>query len=1031
MMAPSEDLLDRLQRHARERPHAPALVSDGVDGVTYAELRDRVVALGAELVRHGLGAERLVALALPKSAEYVTALLAVWWANAAFLPLDPSLPVERRRFVLADAEPALILTRARDAASFQGARCPIWDIGEGQTERAVPSAGRAAAGGDATAMDRRALPPDGEHLAYLIYTSGSSGAPKGVQVTFRGLPALFEAQVALFGLTASSRTLLLLSTSFDAAISDLGTTLWAGATLCLESRSSLELASDLPRVLAERRVTHLDLPPVLLSRYGPSELPSCLDTLIIGGEPCSPEVVRAHARRRRVVNVYGPTEATVCTSGGVCDPERWSRPLLGQPLPGVEYRVLDEEGREVLPGSEGELYIAGRALARGYHRRPELSAERFVERDGRRWFRTGDHVRLTTDGEWEFLGRLDRQLKVRGQLVAPEEIERCLEQHPEVRRAAVEPSREPAAGEPGRDAAAASVALQAFVEGPAPLDGAALRRFLEQRLPSWMVPQTITVLDALPETRTGKIDRARLRAVAPAAAEEVPAHARATGPFADLWCRVLGRAAIRRDCDFFLSGGDSLRVLALIQGAATLGFELTPERLYRHPRFQDCLAALTGGTRGMTLEVAGDEPARDHALPARVLLADVDAVEQQLQRGVRGSTAVEALPEEANAAAPRAHESEVVLLTGATGFLGSRLLAELLTERRVVGLVRAATEAEARERCERALALHGVTLTGAERGRLEVVCGDVTARDLGCAPARYAELAARVSEVFHLAAAVNLALPYEALRAPNLLGTAEVLRLLRAGRSKRLHFASTLSVFVSTDHPSGRLGEELELSAACHVFGGYAQSKWAAEALVRRAATAQTNVAVYRLGLITGDGVRSKPAGRDQLGVVCRGLARLGVIPRERAAELAFDVTPVDYAARALVGLAAQPAAAPLETFHLAGPRAVTLAELGAALRGLGVPLREVSYPEFLAAVREAHGRAPSPDWSLLELSFQRAVSDARSGWDLFQATGYEFEMSKARRRLHGSGVVPPEPTAGLLAALLRDLLETRSEVVR
>lgn len=186
--------------------------------------------------------------------------------------------------------------------------------------------------------------------------------------------------------------------------------------------------------MAKRRITHIDLPPSVLSLLDATACPPLLRTIIIGGEVCPPEVVRQWAKRVRVVNVYGPTEATVCTSLGVCDPETWSRPLLGQPLAGITYRVLDED---LAPVETGQLFIGGVGLARGYRRQPELTATKFITQSGERLYATGDRVILQPDGEYEFLGRIDRQFKRRGQLVEPEEIEACLQKHPSVQRAAV------------------------------------------------------------------------------------------------------------------------------------------------------------------------------------------------------------------------------------------------------------------------------------------------------------------------------------------------------------------------------------------------------------------------------------------------------------------------------------------------------------------------------------------------------------------------------------------------------------------
>ena len=261
-------------------------------------------------------------------------------------------------------------------------------------------------------------------LAYVIGTSGSRGYPKPVAVEHRGLVPMLEAQVAAFDLRPGDRVLWMLSPSFDASVSDIGTALLAGAALHVFPDLGRFDLDRLVRALSEWRITHIDLPPSLLPLIDPEDLPASLRTVVVGGEAADPATVRRWASRVRLVNVYGPTEATVCTSLGACHPETWREPLLGQPLPGARYHLID-----------GELCIEGDCLARGYVGQPELTAVKFPVVDGVRVFRTGDRVRLREDGEFVYLGRVDRQIKLHGRLIAPEEVRDVPERAP--RRAAL------------------------------------------------------------------------------------------------------------------------------------------------------------------------------------------------------------------------------------------------------------------------------------------------------------------------------------------------------------------------------------------------------------------------------------------------------------------------------------------------------------------------------------------------------------------------------------------------------------------
>ncbi len=348
------------------------------------------------------------------------------------------------------------------------------------------------------------VPLDPARLAYVIYTSGSTGTPKGVLIEHRGIVNLLDAQVPLFGLRPGSRALFYLSTSFDASISDVGTALLSGATLCIEPPERLRPGPDLIELLRIRQITHVDIPPAVLPLLDPETLPACLETVIIGGEPCPPEVVRRWARRVRVVNVYGPTEATVCTSLCLCDPNTWDAPLLGRPIPNVAYRILDESGVAVPQGTPGELCIGGFGLARGYLNRPELSARKFIVHEGERLYRTGDKVALRSDGEYQFLGRVDRQVKIRGLLIEPEEIEAQLLTHPQIQQAAV--VKRPL----GRQSHKGLTAFVVARRGSSTPSVQGLRQHLARSLPRWMLPQRFEFLSRLPLNAHGKVDLANL-----------------------------------------------------------------------------------------------------------------------------------------------------------------------------------------------------------------------------------------------------------------------------------------------------------------------------------------------------------------------------------------------------------------------------------------------------------------------------------------------------------------------------------------
>jgi amino acid adenylation domain-containing protein len=483
-----EGFLGRFSAIARARPHGVAIDAGGSDrrAIRFADLENAAAGLAARLRELAGGHERPVALLIDKSPELVIAELAAWWCGAAWLPLDPADAVERLRFMLLEVRPALLVAgrahRALAAELGAGLGAPTVDPNERGAVRTPPNQ------------------DDPERLAYLIYTSGSTGRPKGVRVPHRGLVPLLDAQIEAFRLGPGKRALFYLSPAFDASISDIGTALLSGATLVIEPPEALA-PGELARTVARSGITHLDLPPALLAAISPDSMPASLETVIIGGEAAPPAAVRAWARRFRVINVYGPTEATICSSLCACD-ETWSRPLLGRPLPGVTFSVRNVDLAPVPPGTPGELCIAGRGLAQGYLQRPELEREKFVERQGQRFYRTGDRVVAGEDGEVEILGRIDRQLKLRGLLVAPEEIESRLASHPAVAEAAVErlDDRLVAFVAPAGSAESAGSG-SAGSAGSA--NEARLRTHLRLSLPAWLVPGRVVFLDSLPRGTSG------------------------------------------------------------------------------------------------------------------------------------------------------------------------------------------------------------------------------------------------------------------------------------------------------------------------------------------------------------------------------------------------------------------------------------------------------------------------------------------------------------------------------------------------
>ncbi|MFI9379912.1 non-ribosomal peptide synthase/polyketide synthase [Kutzneria sp. NPDC052558] len=552
---PARTLAQLVEGQAVRTPDAPALL--GADGtVTFAELDTRANRLAYLLAGRGAGPERIVALALPRSADLVTAQLAVAKTGAAFLPVDPDYPKERISLMFDDADPVLVVTRRALAD-----RLPAVSMITMDTQGLLDDQ-------PARALDR---PQCTDNAAYVIFTSGSTGRPKGVVVTHAGLASFAAAEMDRYEVRPGDRVLQFSSPSFDASILELCMSLPAGAALVVPPPGPL-LGDRLAEVLASGRVTHALIPPVALATAPDTKLAD-FRTLIVGGDACPADLVRRWAPGRRMINSYGPTESTVVAT--------WSDPLtpggippIGRPIWNTRAHVLDEQLRPVGVGVTGELHVEGIGLARGYLRRPGLTASRFLASPftpGARMYRTGDLVRWTAAGVLEFVGRVDHQVKIRGFRVELGEIETALRAHPHVRDAVVVARED----KPG---------VKRLVGYVLSRTDADLREFLARTLPDYMVPAAIIELDEFPLGPNGKLDRKALPEPDWSTARRTPYAAPRTEAervLAELWGDLLGVADVGVQDDFFELGGDSILGAKLLARVRTsFDVDLSPRIVF-------------------------------------------------------------------------------------------------------------------------------------------------------------------------------------------------------------------------------------------------------------------------------------------------------------------------------------------------------------------------------------------------------------------------------------------------------------------
>ncbi|MEW1659512.1 Pls/PosA family non-ribosomal peptide synthetase [Streptomyces sp. NPDC093707] len=605
--------LHRLFEATCDRVPAATALECGPDVLTYAALDLRANRLAHRLRARGIGAGSRVAVLVPRSVEMYAALLAVGKADAAFVPIDPAAPADRVAFIATDAGVDALLTVSELAAGLPDLPAQVLELDTLAAELAAapdarppPSAAPGRTGAPADGLDD----PD-DPLAYIMYTSGSSGRPKGVAIAQSSVCTFLAVVTDVYDVRPDDRIYQGMTISFDFSIEEIWPTWAAGATLVAgpAGAGSGRLGAELADALEESGITLFYCVPTLLATI-PRELPA-VRTVVVGGEPCPPRLVERWSRPgRRMLNTYGPTETTVTATVAELRP---GRPVtIGRPLPTYTVLLLDDRLRPVPDGTVGEICVGGPGVARGYVGRPELTAERFIAyptAPGGRLYRTGDLGRLAPDGEIEFLGRADDEVKVRGYRIDLGEIDNVLLEEPGVAEAAaalvVRPDRD-GTGE-DRELSAYVVLAPGHTARPGTADGEALvarlHRRLRHRLPAYMVPPFLDILPALPALPSGKVDRRRLPAPTGrrlgGGGPVVPPHGASERRVRDAWAEVFGMdaEALSTEADFFGDlGGHSLvaaQVVSLLRGRGSgSGTGPALRDLYAHPTVRDLAAHL-------------------------------------------------------------------------------------------------------------------------------------------------------------------------------------------------------------------------------------------------------------------------------------------------------------------------------------------------------------------------------------------------------------------------------------------------------
>ena len=586
---PRDVLIHELfEKQVSRRPQGLAVVYEGRE-LNYAELNARANRLARFLRSRGVGPDDRVAICVDRGIEMVIGLMGILKAGGAYVPVDPNYPRERIEYILSDSGAARLLTQRNLIEKLS-----VKD----ETEVFLLDDESEWCGQSSTDIPRGETGENPRNLAYIIYTSGSTGKPKGVMLEHSGLCNFTMAHRQCLQIDEESRVLQFASLSFDACTWEVVLALTNGASLHLARRENLMPGDSLRALISESRITHVILPPTALSVLGTDDGLETVRTLVVAGEACPPQMVVPWSRGRRFLNAYGPTETTIVASIQVLTEALASMDMLpiGKPLANIRMYLLDKWGQPVPVGVSGEIHIGGEGVARGYLNRPELTDERFLAdpfsgESGARMYRTGDLGRWLPDGSIEYLGRCDFQVKIRGLRIELGEIEARLAEMPQVRDVVVV-SRDDDSGDKRLVAYVTQDRFSGGVVGSVSsvdLDSAAgvgmMRDHLKAVLPDYMIPAAFVILDSMPLTPNGKVDRKAL----PSPSEGVM-QTRAYKPpighteelLAIIWEEILGIERVGRNDNFFDLGGHSLLAVKYLNRLKAHGFQMSLNALFNH-----------------------------------------------------------------------------------------------------------------------------------------------------------------------------------------------------------------------------------------------------------------------------------------------------------------------------------------------------------------------------------------------------------------------------------------------------------------
>ncbi|GEJ44898.1 non-ribosomal peptide synthetase [Chryseobacterium sp. ON_d1] len=963
--------------------------------ITYREMDRRSNQVANFLLSRGIKEGHYVPIWLDRSLEWIVAVLGVIKTGAAYVPIDPAYPAKRVEYILADTSSDVIITNQslKDLLS-ETEQAKVFDLGKMENLNHLPS-------------EYPKIKTHQSSLAYTIYTSGSTGKPKGVMVSHQAIQHLVTWHNHHFHVDHSSRLTLVAGLAFDISVWETWSALTSGATVFIANNEERTDAQALVDYYRKNHITHGFVPTVL----APSVVEHTrnysnlkLKYLFTAGEKLKP--VLTAELSYELIDYYGPTECTVfATFKKVKEVNGKYVSSIGRPIANAKAYILGEN-MELLPvGAVGELCIGGNLLAEGYLNNKELTDSKFMTnpfRETEKIYRTGDLARWSQEGEIEFLGRIDNQVKIRGFRVELGEIERSLMQQETIKEAVVI----------GKETDESTGYLIAFVvlKTEAAKDVSIVRNALKEELPGYMIPAQIIFIDTIPLTANGKTDTQTLKDLADNEAKELISFEPPTNEteriIVDVWSSALERPVINITDNFFDIGGNSLLVATV---AVTLQRKLDVKvylrDIYQYPVLQQLSEILITRSREM----------RD-AIPAE----DVEPyVELQKDVYLAPGTVF------AGGFDPRQVENPgTIFLTGVTGFVGIHLLQELLdtTDADIYCLVRAQDEYAAMEKVDRYSKQYRIPQKKEQRLRIIPVIGDLALPSLGLSKEVFTELAKQVDVIYHSGSSVNFIEPYSYMKAPNVEGLREIIKLAGAERTTCLALLSTISVYswghVFTGKTVMLESDDIEqnlMSVSKDI--GYVRSKWVMEAVADLAAKEGLPLITYRLGYAMCHSETGASASYQWWSGLVKNCIEFKSYPA--LTELREGLITVDYMTRAMAHITKNKEAIGKKFNLIARPETnLTLEDFfGLMKKYYPFTLKDIPYKEWRKQWEDDSKNRLYPLTSL----FRDNMHEGLSTVELYQNT-YIWDCSNVIQFLEGSGIEEPVFDKKMLDSYLKYL---------